>query len=745
MRKILASATVWIVALVLFISTISFGATSIDFLAPACLLVVLGIFLWVYKLFFADVVSWKQSPMHVPVLLFLAYAWVRYYQSPVEYDSRFELLQIGLYSLFFFLLASNCYRSRDRKILLLTLMVLATGESIYAIWQIATKAQTVLGASRPTQYYNRGGGTFFCPNHLAGFLEMALGLFLGCVVFKRSSKGSVEKSALQKVFLIYVALVSLVGIVVSLSRGGWIATLVAMVALLFWGDWSMRMLWRRVIAVVAGLSIFGFLLWNLPPVRTYIQLTFMSPPGKTPLGLKDPSLGGRTVMVGSTLKIIQENFWLGTGPNTWQWAYLKHRQPEDQTHPDYAHNDILNVASDYGLVGLTLVLLALAAFFWQARVLSRNSGSSEPRSWAIGSMIGVTAILVHSWVDFNMHVPANALLLVTLLGVTVAMDDSGERWRRVELKPWLRYVTAILLLCFCAVGVKTLLPTYMGDYYNNIGRKYKRDLELDYALTSFNQAISWDPAFPEPFEKKGDIYRTQALFRRDPAKQTERTLLLGKAAVNYQQSLELNPYQTEIMLRLADVHELAENTDAAAKLYEQAIANDPNNALTYFRQGLFYRHLDKEDLALEAFEKSKRLNFWSDNSAARNVEELRSRKQAAPGPGIYPRPVRPPVRRPMPSILYLGVELMEGSREGNEGSEGTDDVGWPLRSPHHEACGPRPAAPSAGTSLSSPPLRAILDRGGTRHGTRVNTLGTHRALLPRGSGQFRFAKLPTFP
>ena len=633
MRKILASATVWIVALVLFISTIYFGATSIDLLAPACLLVILVSLLWTYKLFFADVVSWKHSPMHLPVFLFLAYAWVRYFKSPVEYDSRFELFQIGLYTLFFFLLANNCYRARDRKILLLTLMVMATGESIYAIWQIATRAQTVMGAPRPSQYFNRGGGTFFCPNHLAGFLEMALGLFLGSLVYKRSSKGSVQKTALQKVFLIYVALVSLVGIVVSLSRGGWIATLVAMITLLFWGDWSLRMLWRRVLAVVVGISIFGFLLWNLPPVRTYIQLTFMSPPDKTPLGLKDPSLGGRTFMVGATLKMIQDHPWIGTGPNTWQWVYLKYRQPEDQTHPDYAHNDILNVASDYGAVGFILVLVALSAFFWHGLVLVRSNGSSETRSWAIGSMIAGTAILVHSWVDFNMHVPANALLLVTLMGVTVAMDDSKERWRRVEMKRWLRYILAVLLLGFCAVGVKALVPTYLGDHYNTLGREYKRALQMDRALEYFGQAISWDPKFPEPSEKMGDIYRTQALFRRDPAKQKERSLLLAKAVAAYQQSLQLNPYQTEVMLHLADVHEMADNQEAAGQIYERAIANDPNNALTYFRQGLFYRHLDKEDLAAEAFEKSKRLNFWSDSSASRNLDELRSKKQPAPDPG----------------------------------------------------------------------------------------------------------------
>ena len=95
--------------------------------------------------------------------------------------------------------------------LLGVLIVLALAESAYGMWQFATKAHSVLYLFRPAQYYQRAGGTYICPNHLAGFLEIVLGLLLARMVMHRSSKESVQQTVLQKVFIIYGALMALAG------------------------------------------------------------------------------------------------------------------------------------------------------------------------------------------------------------------------------------------------------------------------------------------------------------------------------------------------------------------------------------------------------------------------------------------------------------------------------------------------------------------------------------------------------
>ena len=226
-----------------------------------------------------------------------------------------------------------------------------------------------------------------------------------------------------------------------------------------------------------------------------------------------------------------------------------------------------------------------------------------------------------------MHIPANALLFITLMGVTVAMDDTKERWRRIELKRVPRYALAVALLLFCFFGMKSMIPTYLGDHYNNLGREYKGSLQWDRALQYFDRAISWDPRFPEPYEKMGVIYRTRARFHINPAKHQARLQLAQKAVEAFKKSLELNPYQSSVMLELADAYEIAEDDASALKTYEQALVIDPNSAVTYFCLGRFYRRVEKVDLAQAAFERSKALNFWSDLSASRNLEELRDKKK----------------------------------------------------------------------------------------------------------------------
>src|SRR4030095_5211815 len=60
-----------------------------------------------------------------------------------------------------------------------------------------------------------------CPNHLAGFLEMVLPLSLAYVMTGRLKHTT-------KIFLAYAAVAMFAGIGVSISRGGWIATAVAL-------------------------------------------------------------------------------------------------------------------------------------------------------------------------------------------------------------------------------------------------------------------------------------------------------------------------------------------------------------------------------------------------------------------------------------------------------------------------------------------------------------------------------------
>jgi hypothetical protein len=106
------------VALSIFAAVIALGAVNQDFILLPYGLAAIAVLGWVGKLFFGKAVCWKSSPVHWPVLGFFVYALVRYFTSPIEYESRLELLNVGFYAIVYFLCAANFYHTRDRVFLL---------------------------------------------------------------------------------------------------------------------------------------------------------------------------------------------------------------------------------------------------------------------------------------------------------------------------------------------------------------------------------------------------------------------------------------------------------------------------------------------------------------------------------------------------------------------------------------------------------------------------------------------------
>src|ERR1041385_1565833 len=157
MRSLLTASMVVLLSLALYAATLLFAGVTPDLAAPAYGLIIFLLLLWAGKLFFAETVSWKSSPLHLAVLGFVIFAFFRYLYSPLEYESRRDLIEISFAALVYFIAASNLYRSRERSLFIWALLGLAVFESISGIWQFATKSPTILGFDRPIEYSTRAG------------------------------------------------------------------------------------------------------------------------------------------------------------------------------------------------------------------------------------------------------------------------------------------------------------------------------------------------------------------------------------------------------------------------------------------------------------------------------------------------------------------------------------------------------------------------------------------------------------
>ena len=164
-------------------------------------------------------------PLGACLLLFLAYALFHYLRADIEYTARTEVLRLLVYALLFFVVLNNLNKSDWTQLTLYVLVFTGAGISIYGIVQVIAGLDHVWTFTRPEQYTGRGSGTFINPNHFAGFLGMLLPVCLAAVL---TGRGSLP----IRILLGYSALLLLGGVAVSMSRGGWASTSLALAAVI---------------------------------------------------------------------------------------------------------------------------------------------------------------------------------------------------------------------------------------------------------------------------------------------------------------------------------------------------------------------------------------------------------------------------------------------------------------------------------------------------------------------------------
>jgi O-antigen ligase len=258
---------------------------------------------------------------------------------------------------------------------------------------------------------NMLSSTYGNHNHLAGYMEMAISMTLG--LFLTGYRGGMLFLMIYIVFIMFVALV------LSLSRGGWVGMLVGlsfMVFALFISRYFKRK--RLIISMIGGFLALAFIVLASTPVVERIQtITEMD---------ETAPISSRIMVWEGTARMILDYPLLGTGPGTFSTMFTQYQPPGLSSRFFMAHNDYLHFISEAGLIIIPLIL-------WMGVGLFNNgfeklkSPSRLVRGITLGAMTGVTAILVHSVSDFNLHIPANAILFTMLAAIIAAPLPENSR------------------------------------------------------------------------------------------------------------------------------------------------------------------------------------------------------------------------------------------------------------------------------------------------------------------------------
>jgi O-antigen ligase len=182
------------------------------------------------------------------------------------------------------------------------------------------------------------------------------------------------------------------------------AELVFLGAVLYSGKRGMRSL------LAAGVFLAGF-----------IALLFWLDAGShlqrwTYLHVTDEASVGRWAITRDALQMFLQRPLLGFGLGTFPVVYPEFRSFYTDFFINQAHNDVAQVLVETGIVGAIAMVWFVAALF-RCALKRRRTHSLSTDGLHLAALAACTGLLVHSFFDFNLHIPANAALFFVVAAI----------------------------------------------------------------------------------------------------------------------------------------------------------------------------------------------------------------------------------------------------------------------------------------------------------------------------------------
>ena len=544
------------------------GGTRMVFSLPFYALLGLGGLLAVFSLRKAN-----SSPGRVCLwssALFFGYVLVRAWFSPVSYLARADIFSV-LGGLVVYLAVALIFTSaRWRIALLLSLLLVALVQvGIGAIQFRNGDNFMLIPFLQRFDYGWRASGFYVCPNHFAGLVEV-VGIF--CVSLVCWSRWPLW----AKLLIGYAGLLCYAGLALTGSRGGYLSAgasllVVAALSLIVLGKAARGIFWRT-----AGAGAFFALLLIAAVYFGFRQSNYLSDRAQNVLETQNMRLDLWQAAI-AQWKLQPA---IGTGSGTYLYYGRRFRTPRVQLDPVEVHNDYLQLLAEYGAIGGATFLLFLGAHLWRggqafARLGPRRVAispwlSSNKLALTIGALGAVAAYGVHSIFDFNLHIPANVLLLAFVFGILAAPGSGyGEE---VAPSPFAlgRLVLPLLALLLLAGALRYARAEYCAEQ----ARVALRDEHHLVATRWAQKAVALDDQNPETFFYLGESRVRRAEDLTNPVAVAS----FYRAALEpLQRARALAPNDETFLIGLGRVYDALGRFGEAEWMFGRAVQWDPRS------------------------------------------------------------------------------------------------------------------------------------------------------------------------
>ncbi|MEO6054319.1 MAG: O-antigen ligase family protein [Chthoniobacterales bacterium] len=499
-------------------------------------------------------------------------------------------------------------QSRYRLIFIIGLLVFAFLQVLVGLQQYARDEHYTLipwlsGQLRiwaGDHYPGRGHGTYLNPNQYAAMLG-SLGTYALAFVFWGRFKAG------AKLLLLFSSLACFTGVVISLSRGGMLATGCSLfVFIIISVIISLRIVKSRQVLIIASLLGFIALIGITAYISFHSSVRLQSRFENIVTG------DSRLEIWDAALRQFESSPFIGRGPGSYGFLsriYINRWRSTLGSDPGYAHNEYLQILAEYGLIGFALFILVLGIHFFngcneigQQIRISISSGEMPKRNTLavlIASLCACVGWIVHMLFDSIQHVPANMLLAAATLGMLAGNEfwkPRAEDDHRFAFLAWLpnrivgagTAVCAVVLILFCLRVGKPELHALLAE--NAI---IKKDIpvalnETDLTLQLETRNAYYHYLSGEAFLLAGDQNDPEKI-RRDHYESAQKAL---------QTATEITPEEYLYWLRLGTAYDMTHQFPEAAYSYLMAIERNPGVGAVYEE---YARHYGREGALTQAY------------------------------------------------------------------------------------------------------------------------------------------------
>ena len=594
-------------------------------------LVIITLFFYIVKVFLKKEFKVKADQWLFFFLLLLVASWgaatyfsihpfVSFWGSHAKQFGFFSLFFYGLFFLLVFLIVEK-WRQIEKilwSVYFSSLVVVGYGFLQYL-------ALDPFSWQEPPFITGRIFSTLGQPNFLAHFLVMVIPLTVFGVIF-------IVKRSWQRIFLAVLVLFQVLALVLTLSRGGWLALIATgVVFLLGYCVIKKKKKWLWVILITSLFLVTTLAGFNLTDLGKTIQDNTENKIVKRVTSLANLTQGS----AGARLNYWQAGWTefkqaslkrkiFGFGPDTLttvfagdykkNWGHLEALN----TIPDRAHNLVLDIWMQFGLAGIIASLLFFGFLFWQSLVyLKDHRQNRDKQYWLVFVLLIVwCGYAINNIVSFSNV--TTYVYFYLILGILAGIIFFRKQ-RVVRLK--ISLFSKIVLILGCALSFSVIIFYYninwvRGDIYFMRAQKAvargRNLVSCPAIINNIDQARSLYPY--NIFYKKKYIRETSKCFSHFLMQKdsVEKNLLSVIDSVPQRERTYRFRLQLAHAYRRLGKHE-EKYYNKADNVYKELVRFNPELTLPYKRWAESKLQQDQNQEAIEIAERAEQFLPFSEN------------------------------------------------------------------------------------------------------------------------------------